>query len=212
MKYFFALFFILVALSVHAEFSVVTITGTTTANDCKGSATLRLNGDAGPFNISIPETGYELSNVEGDIVLTDLCAGNYTIIIGIAQFPGCNKSLSFNIPIVSNNNLGLPSGGDFQLGDIDTEASIDLANVQKNFKLFPNPSRGNISLEFQNMQQYPIEVLIFSDQGQRLLSQDFPTNTFDVSLNLTRLTSGLYFIIARQEDGTFVQKSLVIKS
>lgn len=212
MKYFFALFFILGALTVHAEFSVVTITGTTTANDCKGSATLRFNGDAGPFNISIPETGYALSNVEGDIVLTDLCAGNYTIIIGIAQFPGCNKSLSFNIPIVSNNNLGLPSGGHLQSGDIDTDTKLDLADVQKNFKLFPNPSQGNISLEFQNMQQYPIEVLIFSDQGQRLLSQDFPANTFDVSLNLTRLPSGLYFIIARQEDGTFVQKSLVIKS
>jgi hypothetical protein len=212
MKYFFALFLILRALSVHAEFSVVAITGTTTANDCKGSATLRLNGDAGPFNVSIPETGYALSNVEGDIVLTDLCAGNYTIIIGIAQFPGCNKSLSFNIPIVSNNNLSLPSGGHLQSGNIDTDTKLDLIDVQKNFKLFPNPSRGNISLEFQNMQQFPIEVLIFSDQGQRLLSQDFPANTFDVSLNLTRLPSGLYFIIARQEDGTFVQKSLVIKS
>lgn len=212
MKYIFVFLISLVTWTVRAEFSVVTITGTTTANDCKGSATLRLNGDAGPFNISIPETGYALSNVEGDIVLTDLCAGNYTIVIGITQFPGCNKSLSFNIPIVTNNNLSLPSGGDFQLGGIDTEERLDLADVQKNFKLFPNPSRGNISLEFQNMQHYPIEVLIFSDQGQRLLSQVFPANTFEASLNLTRLHSGLYFIIARQEDGTFVQKSLVIKS
>lgn len=210
MKYIFVLLLALSAVSLHAEFAVIAVTGSSLGN-CTGSVTLRLNGDAGPFGILIPETGFTLTDVEGDVVVNNLCTGNYTIMVSVSQFPGCSKSLSLFIPKLSDNLSGITPTPRV-VEDAEAKTVVGLTDVQKNIKVYPNPGRGMINLEFKNMHQYPIELLIFSDQGQKVLLQNLPAGTYQFSANLTRLPSGLYFVIARQEDGTFVQQSLVIKS
>ncbi len=210
MKYIFTLLMALSAVTLHAEFAIIAVTGVITGN-CNGSATLRLNGDAGPFGLFIPETGFSLSDVEGEIVLNNLCEGNYTIMVSVSQFSGCSRALNLSIPRISDNLIGI-SGNPSPSINTDLEAKINLADAQKNLTVYPNPSRGNITLGFKNMHLYPIELLIFSDQGQKVLNQNLPAGTYETSLNLSRLPSGLYFVIARQQDGTFVQQNLVIKS
>lgn len=210
MKFIFVMMLALSAISLHAEFAIIAVTGSS-MGACTGSVTLRLNGDAGPFGIFIPETGFSLIDVEGDVVLNNFCIGNYTIIVSASQFPGCSKALNVSVPKASDNLRGV-ADAPRMVEYAEQKASIGSTDMYKNVKVYPNPGRGMIHLEFKNMYQHPIELHIFSDQGQKVLLQNLPADTYEFSANLTHLPSGLYFIIARQQDGTFVQQSLVIKS
>lgn len=174
---------------------------------------MRVTGSAGPFNIVIPGTNITFEDVEGDLLVPTLCSGDYTLLISPSRFPGCATSLSLTVPI----SLGLQDNGtDARSAEgIGPDAAIkdrDKATDSKSLEIYPNPTRGQLTMVFHSMEESPIELSIFSESGRKVFFQQLPTGTTLFSLDLSHLNTASYFVVARQQDGTYLQKILVIKS
>ena len=68
--------------------------------------------------------------------------------------------------------------------------AVDCFSKNNNFRLFPNPTNGEITLQFDK--SISKEVLIFDVLG-RLVFNDFIKNKAEVQLDL-KLTAGVYFL------------------
>ena len=71
-----------------------------------------------------------------------------------------------------------------QIAAIDESADQYAENL--NFTIYPNPSNGKLTVEFQNGHQAPL--FVYNQLGQLMISTD------SNQLDLTPLNSGIYFI------------------
>jgi len=74
-------------------------------------------------------------------------------------------------------------------------------NVKTTFNIFPNPSQGNITITSETVFN-TVEMINFL--GQTVLSQQCNTN--ELSLDLSNLNNGIYFVRITSENGVAVQK------
>jgi hypothetical protein len=85
--------------------------------------------------------------------------------------------------------------------------SIDLTSVEENqengFRLYPNPSKGQITVELEGMQK----VMVCNALGQVLLSKE--SNSDVMQLDLSSFGNGLYCVKISSRNGIVV-RSLVI--
>jgi hypothetical protein len=83
MKYVICLFLIGFCMSLSAEISILSPTGSTDATICNGSFTVRATGTAGPFTIPISATqssdAITLEGVKGDFLIDGICDGSYRL-------------------------------------------------------------------------------------------------------------------------------------
>ncbi|MCR9174064.1 MAG: T9SS type A sorting domain-containing protein [bacterium] len=70
-----------------------------------------------------------------------------------------------------------------------------------NFNVFPNPSENSATIQSKNLIQY---VKVYNTLGSVVLEKDVLSNT--VSLDLTEFGSGVYFVEAKIEGQTSIQR------
>jgi hypothetical protein len=77
-------------------------------------------------------------------------------------------------------------------------------------KVFPNPAKDNITIELNDHNSKNYNVDIINYLGQKLLSEDFkPANNSILSIPVSNLTQGVYFVLIKTDKGTY-HKKLVI--
>jgi len=74
------------------------------------------------------------------------------------------------------------------------------------FKLYPNPGKGHLRLEFSEKQTSPLKIVIRSINGQTVYSNKQKNNISELDVHLTK---GLYFFGIESKTRTFTQKIII---
>ncbi len=83
----------------------------------------------------------------------------------------------------------------------------DFSNNVQSLKIYPNPSNGSlINVEF--LEDAASTIQIFNVQGQLIQTNQFD-NGKTITLNISQLAPGQYFVRAKQANGVFLQKLTV---
>jgi hypothetical protein len=97
MKSYFILFCSILSLSLSAEISILSPTGSSDAMIRDGSFTVRATGTAGPFTIQISATqnsdAITLEGVEGDFLIDGMCDGSYRVRVFPDGYLSCVKEM-----------------------------------------------------------------------------------------------------------------------
>lgn len=89
----------------------------------------------------------------------------------------------------------------------DTEF-IDESNIMR---IFPNPNSGEkLNLSLSQEVDSP-EVLVYNAMGQLMITEYFPKDTKDMSLNLNGLGAGLYFIELQSKNQIIERSKFVVQ-
>ncbi len=78
------------------------------------------------------------------------------------------------------------------------------AALEKNLSIYPNPTTGEVTIEFRAITTGTIGVQVFNPQGQLLRNQTFNTSN-RLELNLNDLSSGVYFLAIRTNNAMAVR-------
>ena len=79
-----------------------------------------------------------------------------------------------------------------------------------NFKvqLFPNPTIDTLNIKIKNAKIETLKISIYDTLGKAVLEQDYPVSLseFEIKLNTTHLTSGLYHVVIASKDYSITKK------
>ena len=88
--------------------------------------------------------------------------------------------------------------------------STNTANTVENLKIFPNPTKGQISISnSQNINVKSVEI--YNVLGTLLKQISIKQNTSKINLNLSELNSGIYLLSVLDDSGASLTKKLVIE-
>jgi len=119
-----------------------------------------------------------------------------------------------NIIIEYNSyDMNLPSGIIYyRLKQVDYDGTTDYSNVvairnykDKEVRIFPNPSNGNINIETQEA----IDVVIYSVSGQQIANYHFEAKSNN-KIDISDKPKGVYFLTYISNDESIIKK-LIIK-
>ncbi len=109
------------------------------------------------------------------------------------------------------NNNGTPLDDDTNNNDIPDFLDPDVIelsvseSILESLKLYPNPTTGIINLQFNHLTE-TVAVKLYNLQGQIVLfEQKTPVNGI-ISVDLSTMNTGVYFIKISSEEGTVVKK------
>jgi hypothetical protein len=95
--------------------------------------------------------------------------------------------------IISGDSLRIKR---WKVSILQTIVSVEnVKSEERHLTIFPNPSSGGINLQFRNIKNSPTSIVIFNSLGKIVHSEIITgTGDFTVEINLTELSSGLYFL------------------
>ena len=162
----------------------VTSSPQTDATNPDGSVSAFVSGGTPPYS-------YLWSNGSTDAIVTGLAAGSYTVDVSDAN--GCSGSASVTIE-----------------ADIDTSTSILSMNWQE-VVLSPNPSSGDIQIQWTSQQSIPYTITLVDASGRQMMSSQGHSVQGANALGMatSTLSPGLYQVIIESRD-TQVLISLTI--
>ncbi|MEZ5084109.1 MAG: T9SS type A sorting domain-containing protein [Bacteroidales bacterium] len=96
-----------------------------------------------------------------------------------------------------------------KLGTISTTGISDKKIKKEGLSVYPNPADDKITVSFSGINNHLVSLLILNNNGQTVWGKSEPVNA--TSINISQLTSGLYFIQAYFSDGTSWQEKLLVR-
>ncbi len=126
------------------------------------------------------------------------------VIIGVTN-RSFSPTLNGNYAVIVSNGNCIDTSACFAV----TASGVGLSEYGRRLKLYPNPSKGIIHLELaKSWSTCHFEIL---DVRGNLLKQGL-LHQGDLSLNLSDLKNGMYFLNLRLDDSYFIQRSFLINS
>jgi hypothetical protein len=89
----------------------------------------------------------------------------------------------------------------------DPGTNIASANLVENIKIFPNPVKSHVNIEFSSLPEGIVDISLFDATGRQLIKREVQ-NSLE-TLNLENLARGLYIM---KINGSVMHKSVIIKS
>lgn len=116
-----------------------------------------------------------------------------------------SRTISFLGSGVYSVVITTASGCEVQSGEVDiTSVSVESHPFVERFEVYPNPSSGLVSLDIQ-LNTIPTNTLfveVFSLEGKSVNSQVLELSSGNMTLDLTSLVQGVYFIQLTDNNGT----------
>ena len=149
---------------------------------------------------------------------------------GIAVVCGTNPGISGTVQPKSALSAfnGLNSTGTWTLkiadafnqdGGVLNSWSLNICTVQplsveenafQNFVLYPNPNRGNFTIQFNPSSSNEITILVHDIMGRKMLSNTYPnTGQFSQNLQLENVQSGVYLVTVQEGEQRLVKRIVV---
>jgi PKD repeat protein len=124
-------------------------------------------------------------------------------------FPIANRNYAVRLDVTSEN------GCDCRQDDVNVFSGVNsIHNIAKGtFKVYPNPTVGNITIEVQNYDlKNTLEISVIDGKGQvvKHLSNVLPLDDL-INLNLEGLSAGIYVIHITSGNGIFTERISVLK-
>jgi len=90
------------------------------------------------------------------------------------------------------------------------QEEIAFQNGIQSFKVFPNPASDllNLSFSFPVLEEAVVQLV---DQSGKVVLHQFISNTSNVSLDLSAISSGIYFVSVQSTEYTFPVKKVVVR-
>lgn len=148
-----------------------------------GTATVEVTGGTAPYS-------YEWNTipVQTEETAINLSAGSYEVIVRDAE--GC----TFTVEVV-----------------VDRLTSIDLEGIVDIFNLSPNPTQGDVNIEFELSKKSVWSLELSLINGQQIFKKNSPLNgSNSLNMVLTDLKAGVYTIVLRTSEGVVSHKLVVI--
>ncbi len=108
--------------------------------------------------------------------------------------------------------VGNSRGGIHFYSDIVTDSTLLLSidETLKNnlsFSLFPNPTKNNFTLNFENSNKEKAQIEIFNILGESIFVKDFKGNSINIHTN--KFSNGVYFVRLKINDKSKTQKLVI---
>lgn len=143
--------------------------------------------------------------------LTDLVPANrldHGLDLGEEWQTGLSSTASW---VAGESPATTDQNGKWQVGARITPPIIkDSLNESNNFKIYPNPSKGKVYLEFDQIPSEGVVVEIRNLLGQKLFEQKVLSSLTEWSLNL--YAGGIFFFILRSKNMEATRKIISINS
>lgn len=181
---------------------------------------------AGQFGLTINFGSYTISSPNGGGVFVAAIntSGIWTNAISIEGLSTFNIPLctatdingnilvagGFDGPLIFNGNQITSAGGytDGFIAKYGTQCSVGLqeqtANTQSQLSIYPNPATNHINIRTNGFNNATITIL--NTMGQTIFSQTLQATQNAVSLNISNLASGVYFIKVNGKENMVTQK------
>ncbi len=79
-----------------------------------------------------------------------------------------------------------------------------------NFSLYPNPNKGNFSVQFDSTSTNDIEITVHDIRGRNIFERSYPnTGMFSQNLQLDNAQSGIYLVTVKDGDRKIVRKIII---
>ncbi len=173
------------------------------------------NGNFGTINVKYPD---QLTSFGGGVPVLEYSSTATTAYAGIA-FSGIFPEGTTQGKVI---NLGFPfesvypqSSRNLLMARIveyfnQPTTSVETLQREDDFRIFPNPSDGNIKLSLSMPTLDDVEFIFYNLTGnivaQFFVENNYLENCFDISLPLT---AGIYFCLAKSESFSKIQKLII---
>jgi len=154
------------------------------------------------FKLDAEKDQIIISQPDGLNILDSISFTNQVSGLSFGRYPDGSKELSYlDITPLSANRKA-------DITEIDNFISKDL-----NYRVYPNPTHGIVYISGKSQLAENISVKILSTTGQLVYTKNFTTfvESFKVSVDLSSIQKGLYFIKITVGDKSEVKKVMVIK-
>ena len=133
------------------------------------------------ITVTINENGVFINNAQ--VIIADLQAGNGVVhVIDAVLIPAEEETTNVNNPSMQN---------------------------QSELKLYPNPARGYVNIEFGMRTNQRVNIEIYSMIGSRVFSRDLgvlPAGSHTVSQGVEGLYQGIFFVVLNLENERMVSR------
>ncbi len=98
------------------------------------------------------------------------------------------------------------------LSELDTlpESPVQATGYKVNypidFKIYPNPGSGKITIQLNGQEHDAMKAEIYSAQGNKVFEVDIPENKNSLTIDLTALNKGIYYIRISNNHRSFTKK------
>jgi len=157
--------------------------------------------------------GTSYPNFTGKYFFADFCSNE----IGILTDNGSSWSQDFQTPNITNfwSTFGEDNNGELYIAGggrvyklSDPNLSIEENSIER-FKLFPNPSDGEITIQLASNFNNAETVSIINIQGQIVETKN-TANQIEIKVSTEALASGVYFVELQTKSGSKTLKKLII--
>ena len=156
-----------------------------------------------------------------DIYLSTNVNGNSTtfptlVASGVSNATGtASVVIPANTPASTTCRFMVKASGNifFAVNSINFAITPSLSNETfglNNFSLYPNPNKGNFSVQFDSTSTNDIEITVHDIRGRNIFERSYPnTGMFSQNLQLDNVQSGVYLVTVKDGDKKVVKKIVV---
>ena len=131
----------------------------------------------------------------------------------LSDFNGNNPSGTWNMVFVDfyNGDTGTVNNVSIELCTTTTTVELSTDEFElNNFALYPNPNNGDFTLTFNSNSGKDIDVSVYDISGKLIHNKTYdPTATFDKSISLNNVSSGIYLMTVNDSDRTVTKKLII---
>jgi pimeloyl-ACP methyl ester carboxylesterase len=139
-----------------------------------------------------PNITYQVS----DINIAEHYLGNYIKgnEVGTTTLTATFEGLNISQPIIVYTS----DGTEFELPNVLSVIENGIESKENLLKIFPNPNNGNFTIQFNTYLDENINIIIYNNLGEEVLSfkDKSETNLYTKNLSLKGLSNGVYYIKA----------------
>lgn len=141
------------------------------------------------------------------IVCASPTSGTYSPVGDLSVLNGLSGQGTWKLIITDNYNSDT---GSLVAWALDFGCTASTTNFDAlNFKVYPNPNKGNFTLEFDSTSTDDIKVEVYDIRGRKIFAQNYQnTGSFAQQINLTDVQTGIY--IMNVSDGKQTQTRKIV--
>ncbi|WAC03501.1 T9SS type A sorting domain-containing protein [Lacinutrix neustonica] len=139
-------------------------------------------------NINLPE-----DDANNDGYVTFKIKTQPTLVLGDTFSNTAEIYFDFNAPIITNTAVTT----------VANSLSVSNYELDSSIKLYPNPVDEELHIESKNILE---TISVYDINGRVLYNINVVENQFNETLNIDKLTKGVYFVRVTSAQGEFVEK------
>ncbi|CAN1526032.1 Secretion system C-terminal sorting domain [Flavobacteriaceae bacterium] len=196
---------------------------------------VNVTSNAGPFLVSSPNTAVSWEAGTSQTVTWDVAGtttngvnaanvdvflstdGGFTYPIQLATMIANNGSSNIIVPdYIGATNRIMIKGYNHIFFDISNTnfsitASLGIANSSlSNFELYPNPNKGNFTVQFKSISNKEVSILVHDMRGRTILNNKYSnTGLFSQNVQLDQVQSGVYLVTVQDGDKKVVKRIII---